>query len=95
MIEQVLQKFTPVGTFILCQPILAAEKTQGGILIPEQARNPLNQGKILAIGDALSHADWHEFDTVMWTAHSEYKLTLDGAEFILVSVENIILRTKR
>lgn len=92
-IETVVQRFQPLGASFICEPIVSAEKTQGGIIIPEQCRNPLDQGKIVAVGDGLIESEWLG-KTVMWTKHSESKLKIDDLNLVIVSMENLVLRER-
>lgn len=92
-IETIVKKFQPHGCTLLCKPIESAEKSKGGIIIPEQARNPLNQGVILSIGDQLSDEDWRVGQVVMWTQHAESKLRIDDIQLILVTVDSILLKS--
>lgn len=90
-VETIVKRFQPHGPTLLVDPIVSAEKTQGGIIIPEQCRNPLNQGKIVAVGTQLDPVDWPVGNTVLWTAHSENKLKIDNVQLVVVSIENIVL----
>jgi len=92
-IETVVKRFQPVGATLLCEPIVAKEKTEGGIIIPEVCRNPLNQGKVIAVGDGLDEQEWlHKI--VMWTQHAESKLRIDDLSLAIVSLDNLVLRER-
>ena len=94
-IESIIKKFQPCGSQILCEPILSAEKSKGGLFIPEQARNPLNQGRIVSISDQLNAEDWPLGSIVMWSAHSQSTLRIDDVELVIVGVENILLKSTK
>jgi co-chaperonin GroES (HSP10) len=94
-------EFFPVGSFIMITPALAAEVSSGGIFIPEQARASLNQGTIVRMGPDVPRClpgdptGYKIGDVIMFVAHSEYKVALDGTEYKLVDASNVILRQTR
>jgi len=89
-VKDIVAKFQPYGATLLCEPLVSDEVTKGGIYIPEQCRNPLNQGKVIAVGTTLDEAEWIG-KTVMWTQHSESKLRIDGVQLVCVSIDNLVL----
>jgi len=90
--SKVIDAYTPCGTYLLCRPLIAAEKSKGGIYIPESARNPLNQAVVLKCGDALAPEDWPKGTEVMFTQHSESALKIDDEQFVLVTAENVVMK---
>lgn len=93
-VESIVKRFQPNGATLLVDPIVVQEKTASGIIIPEQCRNPLNQGKILSVGDALDPTDWPIDSIVLWTAHSENKLRIDDLSLVVIGIENVVLRER-
>lgn len=91
--RQVIEKFQPYGTNILCVPFDVADKTEGGIIIPEMARSKLNQGTVLATGDQLDEDEW-KGKAIMWTQHSESRLTIDGVTLVVVTPDNVVMRER-
>ena len=43
-------KFQPLADRVIVQPLEAEEKSAGGILIPDTAKEKPQQGKVLAVG---------------------------------------------
>jgi len=44
------QKIQPLGDRILVEPLEAEEKTAGGIVIPDTAKEKQQKGKVIAVG---------------------------------------------
>ena len=83
--------YSPVRDFILLRPEIEPETSEGGIIIPDQARRTLNEGEIIKIGPECS-ADLKVGHHVVFAAASEYKLLMpDGALLVVVSESNLIL----
>ena len=44
------QKIQPLGDRVLVEPLEAEEKTSGGIVIPDTAKEKQQKGKVMAVG---------------------------------------------
>lgn len=77
--------------FIMLEPEMEAEISEGGIHIPEQARKLLNEGKIVKVGpNTSSHLLKGMY--VVFDSSSEYRLDLGGGTVVFVVKEsNVIL----
>lgn len=93
-IDSIIERFEPCGAALLCEPLKIGERSAGGIIIPEVARNPLSQGKVLAVGDQLDVTSWPLGSIVMWTQHSEHKLIIDGVELAIITLDNVVLKSR-
>lgn len=87
-----MAKYIPTANYLLLTPTPRKEKTDGGLFIPDMSQDKINEGKIIAVGEAA--ANFTEGETVVFTAHSEYRLKIDGIEYVVVSTDNVILRKK-
>ena len=91
-------KVKPLGDRVVIQRHEAEEKTAGGIVLPDSAKNKPQQGKVLAVGDGRMLKDGSRRglqvkvgDTVLFTswAGDEYKAR--GSDNILLMREEDIL----
>ena len=78
--------FKPLNDYVAIKPILA-EKTQGGIIIPDSAQEKPTKGEIVAIGKNVK--DLALKDTVLYKEWGGNKFKLDGEEYILMKEEEI------
>jgi co-chaperonin GroES (HSP10) len=81
--------YVPIGHFMLLVPKFAAERTSGGLIIPEAARAHLTQGTVVKKGSLVENFDLG--DEVIFTQHSEIRLEIDGRPYILVEDQQIAL----
>lgn len=83
--------YVPENDFILLLPEIEPEKSDGGIIIPEQARKTLDEGEIIATGPRVSeHLKLGMF--IVFNKSSEYRLKLDDGTLVFaVSEINVIL----
>lgn len=91
-------KLRPLGDRLVVQRCEAEEKTSGGILLPDTAKNKPQRGKVLAVGTGRLLKDGSrrppqvkEGETVLFTswAGDEFK-SHKGEEILLMREEDIL-----
>jgi len=85
-------KITPLHDRVIVRPAQAEEKTAGGIIIPDTAKEKPQRGVVLAAGPGKKDEpiSVKKGDTVLYGKYSGTELTLDG-ENVLVMRESDIL----
>ena len=90
-------KIRPIGDKLLVKRLEAEEKTKGGIVLPDSAKEKPKQGKIVALGDGklTDEGQRAEFqvkkgDTVLFTAYAGTDVTVDNEEYIVMSEDDIL-----
>jgi chaperonin GroES len=91
-------KIKPLGDRIVIQRFEADEKSSGGILLPDSARNKPQKGKVLAVGPGHMVKDGtrrplqlKEGDVVLFTnwAGDEFK-QIHGNDVLLMREEDVL-----
>ena len=89
-------KIRPLGDKVVVQASTAEERTSGGIVLPDAAREKPQQGKVVAVGPGrlLESGDRapmsvKEGDTVIYSKYGGNEIKLDGAEFLILDQESI------
>ena len=92
-----MAKIKPLGEKILVKRLEAEEKTAGGIVLPDTAKEKPKQGKVIALGDGklLDSGERAKFqvkvaDTVIFTSYAGTEVTIDGEEYMLMSEDDIL-----
>ena len=90
-------KTKPLGEKILVKRFEAEEKTAGGILLPDAAKEKPKEGKIIALGDGklLDSGERAKFqvkkgDRVVFTSYAGTEIDIDGEEYLLMSEDDIL-----
>src|SRR5438132_2562272 len=90
-------KVVPVNDKIVVKRVEAEEKTAGGIVLPDTAKEKPKQGKILSLGDGklLENGKRVPFqvkegDRVLFSSYAGNEVTLDGEEFLIMTEEDIL-----
>jgi chaperonin GroES len=90
----------PYGDRILVKRIQAEEKTSGGIIIPDAAKEKPMCAKVVAVGKGsrkengdFNPIDLKEGDTVYFTKYSGSELKdCDGNEYLILSERDVIAK---
>jgi chaperonin GroES len=92
-------KLRPLGDRLVIKRVAASEKTKGGILLPDAAKNKPLKGKVLAVGTGTLVKDGSRRplqvkvgDTVLFTAWAgdEYKQRETSDEILLMREGDIL-----
>ncbi len=90
-------KFRPLHDRILLERLSGEEKTAGGIIIPDSAKEKPQEGKIIAVGNGKLLDDGKrvalevkEGDVVLFGKYSGTEIKLDGKEYIILREEDVL-----
>jgi chaperonin GroES len=92
-------KLTPIGDRIVVQRQEAEEKTTGGIILPDSAKNKPQRGKVLAVGPGKLTKKGERRplqlkvgDTILFTAWAgdEFKERAQNREILLMREEDVL-----
>jgi len=91
----------PLGDKVLVKRLEAEEKTAGGIVLPDTAKEKPKEGKIIALGSGklLDNGKRGGFqvkkgDRVLFTSYAGTEVKVDGEEYILMAEEDILAIVK-
>ena len=87
----------PLGDRVLIQRVEAEEKTAGGILLPESAKEKPKEGIIIAMGEGktLDSGDKTTFsvntgDRVLFTSYAGTDIKYDGEDYLIMREDDIL-----
>ena len=90
-------KFRPLHDRVVVERITAEEKTAGGIIIPDTAKEKPQQGKIVAVGPGgrdengkLIPIDVKAGDRVLFGKWSGTEVKIDGTEYLIMKESDIM-----
>jgi len=84
-------KVKPLADRVLVEPAAAEEKTAGGIIIPDTAKEKPQKGKVVAIGAGKKDEPLtvKVGDTVLYGKYSGTELTIEGKDFLMMRESDI------
>jgi chaperonin GroES len=87
----------PLNDKIVVQRLEAEEKTAGGIVLPDTAREKPKQGRVLSVGDGKlldsgKRAPFQvkEGDRVLFTSYAGNEVTIDGKEYLIMTEDDVL-----
>lgn len=90
-------KVIPLNDKIVVERLAADDKTSGGIILPDTAKEKPKQGKILAVGEGkvLENGGRAKFqvkvnDRVLFTSYAGSEVTVDGKELLVMTEDDIL-----
>jgi len=90
-------KARPLHDKVLVQLIDAEEKTKGGIIIPETAKEKPQEGKVVAVGTGvilpngtIKPLDVKKGDKVLFRKYGGVEISLDGKDYLIVMEDEIL-----
>ena len=87
----------PLADRVIVKPLDPEEKQQGGIIIPDTAKEKPQEGEIIAVGpgkvtDAGSKVDMEvkQGDRILYGKYSGTEVTIEGDEFLIMRESDIL-----
>lgn len=92
-----MAKVQPLGDRVLIKPLEAEEKTKGGIILPDTAKEKPQEGEIVAVGKGkvLENGKTEPLevkagDKVLYGRYSGTEIKIDGEDYLIVKEEDIL-----
>lgn len=90
-------KFKPLKDRVLVKYSEEAEKSAGGLYIPDTAKEKPQKGEIIAVGSGkvtdegkILKPDVKIGDIVLFDKYSGSKITMDGTEYLIIREDDIL-----
>ena len=92
-----MAKIRPLGDKVLVQPNTSQEKTAGGIVLPDTAKERPQEGKVIAVGPGRTldsgekvQLGVKEGDTVIYSKYGGTEIKLEGTEYLILDESSIL-----
>ena len=91
-----MSKIQPLADRVLVKPAAAEEKTVGGIIIPDSAKEKPLRGEVLAVGNGTKEEEMvlKAGDTVLYGKYVGTELELDGEKFLIMRQSDVLAIVK-
>jgi len=92
-----MAKIQPLGDRVLIRVLEAEEKTKGGIVLPETAKEKPQQGEVIAVGKGIRNDEGklvslevRPGDKILFGKYSGTEIAVDGEEYLICKEEDIL-----
>ena len=89
--------FRPLHDRVLVRRVEADEKTAGGIIIPDTAKEKPQEGEVVAVGGGaksdegkITPLDVKAGDKILFGKYSGQEIKLEGEEYLIMREEEIL-----
>jgi chaperonin GroES len=89
--------FRPLGDRVLVRRVEEEQKTKGGIIIPDTAKEKPQEGKVIAVGPGARDDNGHihsldlkEGDRILFGKWSGSEIKLDGEDLIIMKESDVL-----
>ena len=90
-------KIRPLQDRILVKRIDEEEKTKGGIIIPDTAKEKPQEGKVIAVGNGkigddgkIQPLDVKKGDKLLFSKYAGTEINLDGEEHLIIREDDVL-----
>ncbi len=90
-------KIRPLHDRVIVERIEAEEKSAGGIIIPDTAKEKPQEGRVVAVGKgkrkedgALIPMDVKKGDAILFAKYSGSEVNIDGKEYLIMREDDIL-----
>jgi len=92
----------PLHDRVIVKRVEEEEKTKGGIIIPDTAKEKPQEGLVIAVGSGKSEGEGNKKvplevkkgDRVLFSKYAGTEITIDGEEHLIMKEEDIIALIK-
>ncbi|MEI6888600.1 MAG: co-chaperone GroES [Bacteroidales bacterium] len=85
-------KIKPLADRVLVEPAQAEEKTAGGIIIPDTAKEKPQKGTVVSVGPGKKDEPMtvKVGDVVLYGKYSGTEITIDGGNYLIMRESDIV-----
>jgi chaperonin GroES len=86
-------KFKPINDRVVVEPAPAEEKTAGGIIIPDTAKEKPQRGKVVAVGPGKDDNKMtvKKGDVVLYGKYAGQELSYEGKDYLIMREDDILV----
>ncbi len=86
-------KLKPINDRIVIKPAPAEEKTKGGIIIPDTAKEKPQRGEVVAAGPGKEDIKMtvKVGDVVLYGKYSGQELTYEGVDYLIMREDDVLV----
>ena len=85
-------KLTPTKDRVVIKPTESVEKTQGGIYIPDSAKEKPKEGEVVAVGKLEEGYNLKVGDKVIYESFGGTEVTVEGKKYLIMKSKDILAK---
>lgn len=91
-----MSKIQPLADRVLVKPAAAEEKTIGGIIIPDNAKEKPLRGEVIAVGEGTKEEKMllKEGDLILYGKYAGTELEFEGEKYLIMRQSDVLAIVK-
>ena len=93
-------KLRPLNDRVIVTPLLAEDKTAGGVILPDTAKEKPQRGKVLAVGDGKWDEDGEKRipldvskgDEVLYSKYGGTEIQVEGDDLLVLRESDVLAK---
>ena len=88
----------PLGDRVVVEHVEQADKSAGGVFLPDTAKEKPQEGKVLAVGSGRTLDNGTKVpmevkvgDRILYSKYSGSEVKIDGKEYLIISEKDVLL----
>lgn len=90
-------KLIPIGDKVIVERLAAEEKTKGGIVLPDTAKEKPKEGRVISVGDgrlldggSRAKPSVKQGDRIIFASYAGSEVKVEGKEYLIMNDEDIL-----
>ena len=85
-------KVIPLGSRLLIKPIKEERKTEGGIVLPDTAKEKPMKAEVIEVGKDVEDLDIKAGDKVLFSKYAGTEIKIDDEDYIVIDQDDILAK---
>jgi chaperonin GroES len=85
-----MMQVKPLGKRVLIKPITEEKRTEGGIVLPDSAKEKPQKALVIAVGNLDAEYDLKAGDKVIFSKFAGNEIKIDDVDHILIDIDDIL-----
>jgi chaperonin GroES len=93
ILNKILILMKPINDRVVVKPAPADEKSAGGIIIPDTAKEKPQRGKVVAVGPGKENQKMtvKKGDTVLYGKYAGQEINYEGQDYLIMREDDILV----
>ena len=85
-------KVVPLGSRLLIKPIKEEKKTDGGIVLPDTAKEKPMKAEGIEVGKEVEEIDVKPTDKVLYSKYAGTEIKIDDEDYIIIDEDDVLAK---
>jgi len=85
-------KVIPLGSRLLIKPIKEERKTEGGIVLPDTAKEKPMKAEVIEVGKDVEDLDIKAGDKVIFSKYAGTEIKINDEDYIVIDQDDILAK---